>query len=139
MIIRLPGTQQKIDTLGDINEIIEQTKNAFAKFTFGTAEAYTYEDKLLWIDRLQEELHPGEDYDKARNAIVDYFKWNLDEYGEVPDKDDYWNMEFFETCVEAGHNRLRDQYEKGSHKDNDKTLKAIAKMIQTVMCWEWEG
>lgn len=135
MIIKLPSIDP-IDTLNVPDDFEDKVKESFKKFTAFTNPKYTYEDKLMYIDDLREYLHPSEPYEAVKQLILDKAEFELDEYGNFPDKDDYWNIEFMCDCYKKGDKPLRDTYEKKRHSDNDQTLKVIFEIIKIVVNWE---
>lgn len=83
MKIKLPYIDP-IDTLNLPDNLEEQVRTSFGKFTHGTAEDYTFEDKLLYLDNLRKFLHPLDSEDSVRKIILDSAEFKLDEYGELP-------------------------------------------------------
>lgn len=134
MIIKLPCIDP-IDTLDVPNDFEENVKDSFKRFTQYTNPKYTHEDKLLYLDNLRGYLHPSDSYNAVKNLIMVKAEFELDEYGNFPDKDDYWNMEFMCDCYEKGDKPLRDTYEKKSSSANDQTLKVIFEIIKIVVNW----
>ena len=123
--------------LDNIPEDFEsQIRQAFHDFTDGTNEAYTYQDKLLFIDRTVNLLH-GQCDD---GALVD--EW-LDEYAEHErkengyfiSKDDAFSWDSMVAIVDVGRKQqsLYGEYtEKGSHED-EKIMKLLVRAIKVVM------
>lgn len=134
MIIKLPHVDP-IDTLNLPSDFEDRVKESFGEFTALTHEDYRHEDKLLYLDNLRGFLHPGDAGECVKNLILASTEYQLDEYGDFPDKEDFWSMEFMEECYEAGNKKYRDNYEKDSHRNNGKTLKAILKIIEIVVNW----
>ena len=128
----------EIDTLDLPDNLEEQVQTSFGKFTHGTAEDYTFEDKLLYLDNLRRFLHPLDSGDGVRKIILDSAEFELDEYGELPSADEYNSIEFMEHCYEQGFKPYRDKYEKYSHSANTETLKAILRIINAIVNWEGE-
>ena len=135
MIIKLPHIDP-IDTLDIPQDFEEKVKYSFKMFTLGTNPKYTYEDKLMYLDNLRGFLHPCDSHEAVKQLILDTAEFELDEYGELPDKGDFWNIGFMSECYEKGNKPFRDNYEKAEHKANDETLKVIFEIIKIVVNWE---
>ena len=134
MIIRLPWIRE-IDTL-DLPENFEQlVEESFRRFTEGTAKEYRSEDKLCYLDNLRERyLSGGEDDEEAVTRLIgEAFKYNLEEYGEVLEKDDLLSVEFMTQCYSEGSRRFCRQYDKRSHSRDLQTRKVILRIIQIVV------
>lgn len=134
MLIKLPHVDP-IDTLNVPNDFEEKVKYSFKMFTELTNPKYTYEDKLMYLDNLRGYLHPVYATDAVKYLILDHIGFELDEYGDLPDKDDFWSIDFMSECFEKGNKPFRDEYEKISHSANDKTLKVIFEIIRVVVNW----
>lgn len=65
--------------------------------------------------------------------ISEAVMYQLDEYGEMPDKDEILSVEFMEHCYDEGFRPYRQQYETDSSSANEKTLKVILKIIQIIV------
>ena len=118
----------------------ETIKKAFREYTEGTAEDYMYQDKLAFIDRCAELLHKAEDeYQAVKGLILDQTEFELDEYGSLPDADDFWSIEFMETCYKAGKDdmSLYADYT-GDRRTNDKIMKLLERVIKVVINYEGE-
>lgn len=141
MIIKLPWVES-FDTLNLPDDFEQRVRESFGTFTTETREDYVNEDKLMYIDNLRECcLHDDTDNEEAvKKIILESEKYSLDEYGELPDRDAYWNLEFLAECYGRGKAiNLRDTNYENNHHDNDKTLKVIAEIIKIVMNWEYEN
>lgn len=134
MIIKLPHIDP-IDTLDVPNDFEGKVKHSFKCFTELTNPKYTYEDKLMYLDNLRGWLHPGEADDAVKHLILEHTEFELDEYGEFPDKEKFWCLNFMCECFEKGNKPFRDYYEEKSHSANDQTLKVIFEIIKIVMNW----
>lgn len=137
MIIKLPHIDP-VDTLKPPCDLSDRVSYSFTKFTELTHPDYTYEDKLLYLDNLRGFLHPVNAEDSVKNLILDVAEFELDEYGELPDKDDFWDLGFMAECYRKGDKTFRAVYERTSHRDNEKTLKVIFEIIKVVTNWEAE-
>lgn len=141
MIIKFPRNYAvDIDNVPDDFE--DQIKAVFSEYTEGTAKSYTYQDKLCFIDIMAnlintQSSHP-DSYEAVKELMLGMFEHNLDDYGELPDKDDFESIEFMETCYRKG---IEDSklYTKvtGDHHKYDKIMMLEYRAIKAVM--EWEG
>lgn len=138
MIIRLPHITP-INTLDLPCDFEERVQESFAKFTEMTAKEYTDEDRLAYIGNLQTAyIRRYEPEEEVKNMILSQTEYEIEENGDFPDKEDFWNFDFMCQCYEKG---LEDGgYKKRNyevdHHDNSKTMKAIAEIIRIVMSWE---
>lgn len=126
----------------DINNVPENfdeiIRNAFKDYTEYTAKEYQYQDKLSFIDRCAELLHKAEDeYDAVKAIILDNVEWELDEYGNLPDKDNFRSIDFMCECYVHGKKdmELYSHYTGGHHVDN-KIMKLLERVIQIVINYE---
>ncbi len=135
MTISFPrGITVDIDHVPDnFDDMIRQS---FAEYTEGTAKAYTYHDKLAYIDLCRKYLHKAED---ASNCVMelmkDHFEQEVSEYGEFPGAEDFLTVEFMEACYEAGRTNLYEHYTGDHHKD-DKIMKLLVRAIKVVIDFE---
>ena len=113
-----------------------QIRQAFHDFTNGTRKEYTYQDKLLFIDKMVNLLH-GEGND---GALVDewldgYAEHERKENGYFISKDDAFSWDSMVSMVGLGRKQqsLYGEYtEKGSHED-EKIMKLLGRAIKAVM------
>lgn len=137
MIIRLPHVDP-IDTLDLTEDFENRVKQSFAKYTEGTSKDYRFEDKLQYIENLKKYyIRRVDASEEVRRIILDRCEFELDEYGDLPDRDEFWSLEFMEQIFDAGFLPFRQKYENSSER-NYKTLKAIYEIIRIVVCWEEE-
>jgi hypothetical protein len=133
MIIKLPHVEA-IDTLNIPDDFEKRVYESFKKFTEMTSKDYTFEDKLMYLDNLRNFLHPGDAEQTVKNIILHNTEFQLDEYGDFPDKDDFFSLEFMCECFEAGNKKFRFMYENSSC-NNDKTHKVIFEIIKIIVNW----
>jgi hypothetical protein len=88
---------------------VEEVRKAFRNYTQGTAPEFTWEDKLSFIDRAVEKLRTGDkDGEEAIiELMTDCFKCQLEEGLEIPERDDFYTLEFLSECFEAGVDAAR--------------------------------
>lgn len=128
----------------DLPEDFEkQVQKAFEEFTELTANDYTYQDKLMFIDRAAYFLHGQKEAEtRVRELIHEKLDYELDEYGSFPDESDYLSTEFMEWCFEEGRQsqRLHSQYFEGveDHKDREQIEKMLERFIKAVISYEKE-
>ena len=135
MIIKFPRNVV-IDTDNIPEDFEGLIRKSFEEYTDGTAKTYTYQDKLAYIDCCREYLHKAEDsYSCVKELMKDYFKYQLDEQGEIPDKEDYLSVEFMETCYDAGKTNLYSHYT-GDHHIDDKIMDLLVRAIKVVINYE---
>lgn len=133
MIIKLPWIEQ-IDSLQIPDNFDGLVKKSFEKFTEGTREEYRFEDKLLYLDNLRKHyISKKTTREAVEQLISEAVMYQLDEYGEMPDKDEILSVEFMERCYDEGFRPYRQQYETYSSSANEKTLKVILKIIQIIV------
>lgn len=139
MIINL--RHAKIDTVNPPENLEEIVCREFAEFTKGTHRDYTFEDKLLFIDHLRASLYGNiNPHDAVKSIIISRDEFELDEYGDLPDRDDYWSMEFLEHCYECGDHKLRNkEFEPFSSSASEKTMKTVLRIIAAVVNWKEDG
>lgn len=133
MIINLPWVNP-IDTNKIPANFDELVKESFEKFTEGTSESYTFEDKLMYLDNLRESyLRRENSYTSVKNLIRDRVTYELEEYGTLPSEDEVLNIDFMEECYNAGFRPLRDKWDSCSKSRNDEIHKLILRIIKIVV------
>ena len=139
MTIKFPrGVSIDADNVPDnLEEIV---RKAFGEYTFGTASAYTDEDRLSFIDSMIQNIHHANDADyKVERLIVDRFEWELQDQGRIMEPYEFYaNRDFFVECYEAGQKDAQLHYQCSDHHVSDKVNRIIARVIRAVMTWERE-
>ena len=113
----------------------EQIRVAFKDYTKGTACQYRFHDKLAFIDLMSKYLHNAHDSEEAvKKLILDGVEFQLDEYGEFPTADEFWNMDFMAACYEKGRQdaSLYDHYT-GDHHVDDTIMWLLIRAIKAAM------
>ena len=108
---------------------------AFKEYTSGTSPVYMYHDKLSFIDCCVKYLHKAHDANNAVKALIlEDTEWQLDEYGELPDPDEFWSLDFMATCYENGRDdaSLYAHYT-GDRRIDDAIMTLLARAIKVVM------
>ena len=102
MILKLPR-DLKIDIDSIPEDLEAQAQQCFAEYTEMTNPEMMYQDKFCFIDVTIQKLHGDCDaYDSVRKLMLDFFKNELDEFGNIPDKTDYLSVDFMEHCYISG-------------------------------------
>lgn len=120
----------------------ELVQKRFAKYTEGTRREYMYHDKLCFLDVVVRRLHGDRWGDDAVMDLMEQcFSYELRERGNVPEKEDFFDISFMETCFNEGkrsmemysHEWLKDQRKH----DDDKIMKILCRVTKAVMDYEW--
>lgn len=139
MVITLPrGIKIDIDRVpGNLEEIVQKS---FDEYTKGTSRAYTYEDRLMYIDVMMKNIWHADAQRDVQKLILDRFKYNLDDQGELTEPEEFLSVSFMEDCYNLGHDRtrLRCRGVTEDRHDDEKIMKIIERVIRAVMNWESE-
>ena len=140
MIINLPHIDP-IDTLKLPENFEERVSYSFCKFTEMTARDYLDNDKLKYIDNLRK-VYTGrkEASDRIAELVGSKVMYELSENDSYPDEDEFRSFDFMCECYEEGRDESdfsKNDYER-CHRDNDRTLQVIAKIIKIVIEWTYE-
>lgn len=136
MKITLPR-EIRID-LDNIPENLEEiVQKAFTDFTEGTDEKYRYQDKLYFIDLMIGRLHHA-DSDNINDLIKSRFAFDLDEYGELTEPEDFLSIEFMRECYDEGRkdSRLYSQTYTDDRHNNEKIMQVACRVIKAVMNYD---
>ena len=128
----------EVDTNRIPDNFDEQIRAAFKDYTKGTACQYRFHDKLAFIDLMSKYLHNAHDSEEAvKRLILDGVEFQLDEYGEFPAADEFWNMDFMAACYEKGRQdaSLYDHYA-GDHHVDDTIMSLLIRAIKVVVEYE---
>ena len=140
MKITLPrGVQIDIDHVpDDLEEIVQKT---FGEYTNGTSRSYTYEDRLMYIDVMMKNIWHSDAQRDVEILILDRFKYNLRDQGELTEPEEFLSVEFMEECYSLGHDRarLRCRGVTDDRHDDEKIMKIIERVIRAVMNWTSEA
>jgi hypothetical protein len=141
MTIELPrGLEIDLDDIPDNLE--EQVQKCFAEYTDGTNPKFMYHDKLCFVDVMVKKLHGDKDsYYAVMDAMKDYLEYEVREYGNIPSKEDYLDVEFMEHCYKLGQRSVEmysHEWQKKQRKhDDDKIMKVLCRAVKAVMDYEW--
>lgn len=84
-------------------DFAKQVRRTFEEYTECTKPDYRHEDKLMFIDVCVKCLRGDKSEEEiVKREILEHAEFQLDEYGELPDANDYNCLEFMEQCVGAG-------------------------------------
>lgn len=139
MVITLPrGIKIDIDRVpGNLEDIVQKS---FGEYTQGTSRAYTYQDRLMYIDVMMKNIWHADAQRDVQKMILDRFKYNLDDQGELTEPEEFLSVSFMEDCYDLGHDRarLRCRGVTEDRHDDEKIMKIIERVIRAVMNWEPE-
>ena len=141
MIVILPrGLEVDLDNIPD--DLEEQVQKCFSEYTEMTNPKFMYHDKLCFIDVMVKELHGNKDADDAvMDAMKDYMEYEVREYGNIPSKEDYLDVEFMEHCYNLGQRSMEmysHSWQKNQRKhDDDKIMKVLCRATKAVMDYKW--
>ena len=131
-IVELPRGL-RFDVFALPEDFDDQIRQAFKVYTYGTSKAYTYQDKLLFIDRMREYLHNATDAAECvKTLVLEAYEYNLDEYGELTDIDEFNTLEFMAEVFKRGKTNLYSHYT-GDHHIDDKIMEMAVRVIRVVM------
>ena len=137
MIITLPrGVNIDIDNVPEnLEEIVQET---FAAYTTGTSRDYTYQDKLLFIDKMIENVHHADAERDITGLIVGTYKDEIDDQGRLMEPEEFYSVEFMRDCYSLGRSkaRLYCPLLTNNRHTNEKVMKIVARVVKAVMNWE---
>lgn len=115
----------------------EKIKEEFAQYTEGTADAYTYQDKLSFIDICVDRFHGQKDGEKAvKEYLGDRFKYDL-ECGDFPQEEDYYNLETMQDIYMKGKESQKlHSHDSGDRHEEEKIERIIIRLIKAVLDFE---
>lgn len=133
MICELPRGLM-IDTNDMPEDFEEKIKAAFAEYTMGTSEEYTFEDRLRFMDLCIESLHGGKDSD---DTVMEYLKDRMEQdirNGEFPDESDYYCIDFMIEMFEMGkeYQSMYMPHFNGGRHEKEGIEKAITRIIKAL-------
>lgn len=135
--VRLP-LNIVVDVFNVPDDFEETIKEAFGKYTRGTADEYTYYDKLHFIDQCRESLHHAEDSEVAVMDLVSKnFEESLKSDWEIKDKDDFYSLDFMVACFDAGRTNLDGNYSNDLHV-NEAIMQMLIRVIKVVIDYQDE-
>lgn len=139
MEVKLPrGLRIDLDNIPE--NFDAQIRQCFAEYTEGTADAYTFEDKLCFIDVCVELLHREKDSEEeVLDLMKGYMEYMVREQGEVPSEEDYLSLEFMQDCYSEGKkmNQLYSRYV-DDMKDNERIEKLLLRIMKVILFWPEE-
>ena len=142
MIVILPRNVE-VDTNNVPEDFEQQIQDAFTAYTEGTADDYTFQDKLCFIDLCIERFHNPQrfnDDDIVMEFIKGRFENDLDN-GDFPQESDYYNIDFMTECFCYGK-EFRKMYshdfggEYCNRHEEEKIEKIIIRIIKAVLDWK---
>ena len=135
MFIGLPNCLIDTDNITpDFEDVI---KKSFAIYTRGTNPAYMYQDKLSYLDAVRRAAHNCMDTGEAvRDLIKDKFAYELEENGEIAEKEDFYSIEFMEECFEQGFLPFYSRFYSDKQSGNEKVMKVLLDIVKIVVNYE---
>lgn len=139
MITLLRGLE--VDPYNLPDDFDEQITNAFSDYTEGTAEAYTFQDKLCFIDNCVKDCHGTGDADDIIMEDLKYRTGRKIEYGDFPEKDDYFSLEGMEYYYNMGKESQRLYSKEFGGEYHERHLeeaieKMLIRIIKIIINWE---
>lgn len=134
-IITLPrGVKVDVFNLPeDFDEIVRKT---FYEYTEGTAEDYRYCDKLAYIDLTVQRLNKSQNTTaRVEEICEEYFGSFVSREFDIPEREDFLNMDFMEDCYRQGQKdaRLKSNYGIDDHHIYEEVQKTLCRIITVVM------
>lgn len=131
----------EVDIFNLPEDFKEQVEEAFEEYTYETAKAYMYVDKLGFIDRCVEYLNGDKDSDDVVNSLVEeamIAEWRNN--GEIIEEDDIYSIDFMEDCYRKGKEdaKLNSHFGTEDHHIYDQIQKVLVRIITIVMNYEDE-
>lgn len=137
MIVKLPrGLEVDIDNIPDDFEA--QVQKCFSEYTIGTAEEYTYQDKLSFIDLCVKYIHGDMDPDDAVMCLMTESMEHDLRNGEFPRESDYYSLEYMSYCYDRGRHSQKlssDEFAEDRHK-REKIEMLIFRILKVIVNWE---
>jgi len=125
----------KIDINNPPENLEEIVQQEFKEYTAETNEAYTDEDRLMFIDVMIKKLHRADSWEGVKDLITERYEYELCELSRLMDSDEFFNMEFMEECYERGRAHASLRYRCDDHHIYDKVNRLTARIIRAVMTW----
>ena len=126
------------DVPANLEQLIQKD---FESYTSGTSDEFLYQDKLSYIDLIVNCFHRTADASEGvKRVIRDRIDYEIDEYREIPSKDDFYNIAFMEECYLAGKesHSLNSHFDQNDHHIYDKLMMAEYRAIRAVVSYEEE-
>ena len=126
----------RVDVFNVPEDFDEQVRKSFKEYTAGTSDRYTYQDKLAYIDLINEYAHRWPDpADEVNNYIKDRFAYELEENGNFLSECDFRTTEVMEDIYSLGRLKLYDHYRHDEHIDEE-IMWVVARVIRVVMNYD---
>lgn len=141
MTIELPKGIE-VDPYNLPDDFENQIKAAFTDYTMGTADAYTFQDKLCFIDHCIEDCHGAKDSDDIVMADLKNCIGHDIEYGDFPEKDEYFSFDRMVYYYNMGKESQRlYSHDFGGKYSERRREEAIEKMLISIMAavLDWEA
>ena len=137
MTIKLPrNVRIDVDNVPEnLEDIVQET---FAAYTKGTNPDFTFEDKLLFVDVLMQNVHKADAGTAVEKLILDRYKYELGDQGRLMEPEEFLSIDFMEACYDQGRRdaSLRCNLLTDDHHVNEKVMRLLVRVITAVMTWE---
>ena len=115
----------------------QQIKDAFADFTGGTSEAYTFQDKLYFIDMCVSDCHrTGDPDDMVMGYIKKRMAYDLED-GSFPQESEYFDIDTMADIFKLGNEsqRLYSHDYDGDRYDEEAIERMLIRIMKAVLDW----
>lgn len=129
----------EVDIFNLPEDFKEQIEQEFREYTSGTTKAYTYVDKLGFIDCCVRHINGNKDsYDVVDQKVEDYITSQWREYGQLDNKYDVYSTDFMADCYADGVRNavLCSHFGTDDHHIYDQIQKVLVQVITIVMNYE---
>ena len=136
MTITLPRGLE-VDPYNLPDDFEKQIQDVFTDYTEGTKDAYTFQDKLCFIDHCIEDCHgTGDSDDIVRADLKNRIEHEI-EYGDFPDRDEYFSFESMVYYYDLGKESQR-LYSRDfkDHHDKEAIEKMLIRIMKAILTWE---
>lgn len=131
----------EVDIYNPPEDFDEQIRKSFEEFTRGTRKEFVYQDKLLYIDYLNEYVHGirhVDNYDIVSDFVKKNFSEYLDEYGDFYPEDDYRTIDGLVIVYNLGHDKMRLYGHYEDYASYERVMELLARAIKVVMNFEYD-
>ena len=131
----------EVDIYNPPKDFDEQIRKSFEEFTKDTRKEFMYQDKLLYIDYLNEYVHGIrnlDSYTMAENFAKEKFAYYLEEEGEFFPTEDYSTLDSLSEAVEYGREHMLLYGHYGDYASYERVMELMARAIKVVMNFEYD-
>lgn len=142
MRIRIPQVEGTIDLANPPEDLEKIIREAFGRYTEGTATDYQYEDKLMFLDVFRRNIYEwayGQDDEEAVEEVVtENYRYELHESGKPPRDEDLYTTALLAQIYDHGFRPFRFKDESIPERKAETVRKSILRIIITVVNCEAE-